>query len=246
MNLLIVIPARYKSTRFPGKPLATIAGKSLLYRVWLRCVSAHGSENVVVATDSEQITAHCEQYGMRWILTPESCLTGTDRVAAAAELIKADFYINVQGDEPLVEPSDIRKVIDAGRERPHHISNAYCGIGNESDYYSQSVPKVVFRPDGRLLYMSRAPIPGHKEYKFTQAWKQVCIYGFPPEALSEFTLRNNKTRLEEEEDIEILRFLELGYEVQMIPVSKSSIAVDFPEDVARVEQELSRSGDPYN
>ena len=94
------------------------------------------------------------------------------------------------------------------------------------------------RPDGRLLYMSRAPIPGDKDDTFQQAWKQVCIYGFPPEALRAYAECGQKTDLEAIEDIEILRFLELGYEVTMVPVSASSIAVDTPEDVKRVERAL--------
>lgn len=234
MNTLILIPARFASTRFPGKPLVDIAGKSLLKRVWERCVPVLGAEKVYVATDDERIAIHCEQQGMQYVMTPTSCLTGTDRLAAAADQLKADLYINVQGDEPLIEPDDIYQVIEAAKQAPGEIVNAYCAIKNEQDYLSRTVPKVVVRPDGRLLYMSRAPIPGAKSAEFIRADKQVCIYAFPPEALKDFTAKGEKTPLEELEDIEILRFLELGYEVRMVPVSGSSIAVDTPEDVARV------------
>jgi 3-deoxy-manno-octulosonate cytidylyltransferase (CMP-KDO synthetase) len=241
MEPLIIIPARYASSRFPGKPLAPIAGESLLYRVWQRCAPVLGSERVVVATDSDEIRAHCEEHGMRWVMTPDTCPTGTDRLAAAAETLQADLYINVQGDEPLVDPADIQRIIDAAHDHPDTVLIAYCAIDEEVDYYSRTVPKVVFRSDSRLLYMSRAPIPGNKDDRFSRAWKQVCIYAFPPAALRTYAAQTTKTPLEDEEDIEILRFLELGYEVKMIPVSQSSIAVDTPEDVARVERALEEA-----
>jgi len=234
MDALIIIPARYASSRYPGKPLVDIAGKTLLSRVWERCVPVLGQQGVVVATDDQRIVDHCEEVGMRWVMTPSTCLTGTDRLAAAAEQLKADLYINVQGDEPLIQPSDIQRVIDLAAQHQGEVLNAYCAIEQEQDYLSRNVPKVVMRPDGRLLYMSRAPIPGTKAADFVRADKQVCIYAFPPEALRAYAACAEKTPLESLEDIEILRFLELGYEVRMIEVSGSSIAVDAPEDVARV------------
>lgn len=238
MKTLILIPARYASTRYPGKPLVDIAGKSLLKRVWERCVPVLGKEKVYIATDDQRIIDHCEEHGMQWVMTPDTCLTGTDRLAAAAEKLEADLYINVQGDEPMIHPDDIKKVIDLAEKTPGEVLNAYCAIETEQDYSSRTVPKVVFRPDGRLLYMSRAPIPGTKSADFVRANKQVCIYAFPPQALRDYASKEQKTPLEELEDIEILRFLELGYEVRMVPVSGSSIAVDTPEDVERVLKAL--------
>lgn len=238
MSVVIMIPARYASSRFPGKPLVEIEGKTLLHRVWERCVPVLGEENVVVATDDQRIADHCAENGMQWVMTPEDCATGTDRLAAAAESREADLYINVQGDEPLVEPADILAVIDAAQARPGAVVNAFCPIADARDYHSLTVPKVVARPDGRLLYMSRTGLPGNKEGAFRWAHKQVCIYAFPPQALRDFAAHGQKTPLEAEEDIEILRFLELGYEVEMVPVSGSSIAVDVPDDVTRVEQAL--------
>lgn len=238
MNIVIIIPARYASSRFPGKPLTTIKGKSLLERVWERCVPVLGQDKVLVATDDQRIANHCAERGMQFVMTADDCATGTDRLAAAAESCPADLYINVQGDEPLIEPADIQKVIDAAMARPGAVVNAYCPIADERDYHSLTVPKVVKRSDGRLLYMSRAGLPGNKEGAFRWANKQVCIYAFSPKALLDFAGHGRKTPLEAEEDIEILRFLELGYEVEMVRVSGSSIAVDVPEDVARVEEAL--------
>lgn len=242
MNIVIMIPARYASSRFPGKPLTTIKGKSLLERVWERCVPVLGEDKVLVATDDQRISNHCAERGMQFVMTPGDCATGTDRLAAAAESYPADLYINVQGDEPLIDPADIQKVIDAAMARPGAVVNAYCPIADERDYHSLTVPKVVARLDGRLLYMSRAGLPGNKGGGFRWANKQVCIYAFPPEALRDFAAHGGKTPLEAEEDIEILRFLELGYEVEMVPVSGSSIAVDVPDDVSRVEEALEARG----
>jgi 3-deoxy-manno-octulosonate cytidylyltransferase (CMP-KDO synthetase) len=143
----------------------------------------------------------------------------------------------VQGDEPLMNPQDILDIIKAAEKYTGEIINGYAPI-NEEDYQNLTVPKVVIRPDGRLLYMSRSPIPGNKNGSFQKAWRQVCVYAFPKIALQTFISECKKTPLEAQEDIEILRFLELGYEVRMIPLSVDSIAVDVPEDVERVKQKL--------
>ncbi|WP_081619327.1 3-deoxy-manno-octulosonate cytidylyltransferase [Thioalkalivibrio sp. ALE28] len=238
MDSLIVIPARFSSSRFPGKPLVEIKGKSMLRRVWERCAPVLGKAGVVIATDDGRIVEHCEQHGMRWVLTSSDCMTGTDRVAEVAKEMEAGLYVNVQGDEPLVEPGDIEKVIEVAGKSPGMVVNAMCPITDSRDYVSLTVPKVVVGPDGRLLYMSRAAIPGNKDGIFKKGQRQVCIYGFPPEPLRAFAAHECKTPLEKEEDIEILRFLELGYDVRMVLASGTSIAVDVPEDVTRVERAL--------
>lgn len=244
MNPLVVIPARYASSRFPGKPLVEIAGKTLLQRVHDRVVPAVGRERVLIATDDNRIRKHCVSCDMNVVMTSADCLTGTDRVAEVAQQVEADVYINVQGDEPLIEPGDIQAVIDAAEVRPGRVINAMCPIAQEGDFRSRTVPKVVTAPDGKLLYMSRAPIPGTKEDAFVSAFKQVCIYAFPPSTLDAFAAQPEKTPLEDVEDIEILRFLELGFPVHMVVVSGSSIAVDVPGDVDRVLAVLSRENGP--
>ena len=238
-KFVIIIPARFESSRFPGKPLIDLCGKSMIHRVWERCCLALPQNLVYVATDSLNISEHCEALGIQVIMTSSSCLTGTDRVYEASKKIKADIYINVQGDEPLIDPEDIKQVIALSDSNPDNIVNAMCPISNELDFVSSTVPKVVTRPDGRLLYMSRAAIPTNKKLEFISAKKQVCIYAFPKASLVDFSKVKNKTPLEEVEDIEILRFLELGYEVNMIEVSASSVAIDIPNDVARVEAILN-------
>jgi 3-deoxy-manno-octulosonate cytidylyltransferase (CMP-KDO synthetase) len=237
MKSIIVIPARMQSSRLQGKPLIDIAGKTLIQRTYDRCIMAVPKEQIYVATDNAEIFKHCKQSNMQVVMTSENCLTGTDRVAEVAEQIEADYYINVQGDEPLMNPQDILDTIKAAEKYTGEIINGYAPI-SEKDYWSLTVPKVVIRPDGRLLYMSRSPIPGNKNGSFQKAWRQVCVYAFPKIALQTFIKEGEKTPLEAQEDIEILRFLELGYEVRMIPLSIDSIAVDVPEDVERVKQKL--------
>jgi len=237
-SYVVVIPARLASTRLPNKPLIDILGQSLLERTWNQVVKAVDREKVYVLTDNELIRAHCRERGIQAVLTSENCLTGTDRVAEFAINNIFDYYINVQGDEPLINTDDIEKIISQLELESQKIINGYAEIHNEEDFRSLSIPKVIFRPDGRLLYMSRGPVPNNKQNKFIKAHKQICIYAFPRNPLIEFANLNHKTDLEEIEDIEILRFLELGYEVKMIELSGESVAVDTPEDVEKVKKIL--------
>jgi 3-deoxy-manno-octulosonate cytidylyltransferase (CMP-KDO synthetase) len=239
MNAVIVIPARYKSTRLPGKPLIDLAGRSMILRTYDQCLKVLPREKIIIATEDKRIADHCEKEGASVIMTSDNCLTGTDRVAEVSEKVDADYYVNVQGDEPLCNPLDIHMMLDSIARFQGKILNGYCALTDAEQYNSLSIPKVVFRPDGRLLYMSRSPIPGNKELRFDKGWRQVCIYGFPKDSLAAFSSRSRKTTLEEIEDIEILRFLEMGYDVQMLEMSSESIAVDRLEDVAKVVARLA-------
>jgi 3-deoxy-manno-octulosonate cytidylyltransferase (CMP-KDO synthetase) len=240
MNAAIVIPARFESSRFPGKPLMPILGKSLIRRVWERCVGVVPTNRIYVATDDESIRSHCATFGAETLMTSSRCLTGTDRVAEAAEQIQTDLIVNVQGDEPLISPDDVRTVLRALVENPRVVHNAFCPIEDEGEFHSRNVPKVVAAPGGKLLYMSRAPIPANKEGRFGVASRQVCIYGFTRQHLRSFTQQSVKTPLEASEDIEILRFLELGIDVHMTALNRSTHAVDVPEDVLKIEEILRR------
>lgn len=234
-DIALVIPARYASSRLPGKPLVELLGKSMVERTWRQCIKAVPAAQTYVATDDERIRQHCVERGIQSVITPSTCLTGTDRIAAAAKLIPAKTYINVQGDEPVIDPADIASIVAAAAKHPDEILCGYCEITDEQSFRSPTIPKVITRPDGRLLYMSRGAIPTSKSLGFVRAWRQVCVYAFPADALRAFAAHGRKTAIEEIEDIEILRFLELGYDVRMVEVSSASIAVDTPEDVARAE-----------
>jgi 3-deoxy-manno-octulosonate cytidylyltransferase (CMP-KDO synthetase) len=241
MRYAIIIPARYQSSRLPGKPLVSLCGTPMILRTVQQCLKYAAAEQLYVATDHDRIAAVCAEAGIQVVMTSSECLTGTDRVAEAAQQISADIYVNVQGDEPLFNPDDLRGLIQAAQDHPGEILNGYCAISNEAQFRSTNVPKVVAAPDGRLLYMSRAPVPTDKAHSFIKAWRQVCAYAFPPDALRDFAATPKKTPLEEIEDIEILRFLELGWPVRMVPMSDASIAVDLPADVERAELAIRRA-----
>tara|TARA_B100000989_G_C19527600_1_gene467770 strand:- start:2137 stop:2883 length:747 start_codon:yes stop_codon:yes gene_type:complete len=241
-EFLIVIPARYKSTRLPGKPLIDICGKPMIVRTYEQCIAVAGEENVIVATDDLLVGNECNNYNINWVMTDESCLTGTDRVCQVASKIKASFYINVQGDEPLIDPSDITKMIIEARKDPLNIFCGFAKITNEDDYFSPNCPKVVMSLDQKLLYMSRSPIPGNKEGSFRDSFRQICIYSFPRERLLEFSSIGKKSPIEKVEDIEILRFLEMGLQVRMVLMSGNSIPVDVPEDLAAVKKIILENG----
>jgi 3-deoxy-manno-octulosonate cytidylyltransferase (CMP-KDO synthetase) len=211
----------------------------LIHRTCEQVEKAVSRDLFLVATDSSEIFDHVESLGYRAFITSDKCLTGTDRVAEVASHLDYDYYINVQGDEPLINPDDIKKVISMIKKYQGEVINGYAAITDEDEYRSRNVPKVVFRPDGRLLYMSRSPIPGSKADDFKKAWRQICIYSFPKKSLQDFVEVGKKTILEDVEDIEILRFLEIGYDVRMIPLSNISLAVDNPDDVIKVIKRLN-------
>lgn len=242
MKYIIVIPARYQSSRLPGKPLINLCGVPMIIRTYWQCLKAAPADKIYVATDDMGIHSLCIQQKIQVLMTSSACLTGTDRVAEVAGRVDADTYINVQGDEPVFNTNDLSKLIKSAERYPDQVLNGFCAIKDNELFRSGNIPKVVMRPDGRLLYMSRAPIPTNKKFEFVKSWRQVCAYAFPKAAIQAFVSSTNKSLLEEIEDIEILRFLELGFEVRMIEMSDASIAVDTQEDVLRVEKAIQERG----
>ena len=235
MKFIVVIPARYKSKRLPGKPLAKIGGLPMIVRTYNQCRKVVRKDNIIVATDSVKIKKVCNEYKINSIITSSKCLTGTDRVAEVAKKINCNFYINVQGDEPFFNPYDLKKLINIAKKKPNEIINGYAEIKDKKLFFSSSIPKVVFDRKEYLLYMSRGPIPSNKKFVFKKAWRQICAYSFPKKALSDFTKIKNKTPIESLEDIEILRFLEHGHRVKMIKMSNKSLAVDNNEDLEKAK-----------
>ena len=226
----IIIPARYNSTRFVGKPLVDINGKPMIIRVVEIACETLGKENVFVATDDERISDVIEDYGYQYIMTTD-CSTGTDRVAQASRLLDADIIVNVQGDEPLLDPNDIQKVIDCKLENMNSVVNCMSKL-DPNEATNKNIPKVVFNTKNDLIYMSRSSIPGTKLGVSKNTYKQVC-YAFTKQELNKF-YELKKTPLELDEDIEILRFLELGINVKMVETFGTTQAVDMPDDVDKV------------
>ena len=237
-DFLLVIPARYKSKRLPGKALLDINGLPMIIRTFNQCNKAVPRSKILVATDDKKIQKLCIENNINTLITSNKCLTGTDRIAEVARKIKKDFYINVQGDEPICNPLDIIKLIDNAKKFPNEIINGYTEITDKKLFFSPHIPKVVFRKDGRLLYQSRAPIPFNKKKTFIKAWRQVCIYSFPYKSLKIFSSLRNKTPIEKIEDIELIRFLEMGMEIKMIKMSNKSISIDTIKDLAKIRKLL--------
>jgi 3-deoxy-manno-octulosonate cytidylyltransferase (CMP-KDO synthetase) len=237
-KVVVVIPARYKSSRFPGKPLAKIKGKEMI--LWVAEISekAVGKEFTYIATENEEIANLVKDNGYNVILTSDNCKTGTDRVAEASVEIDADIIINIQGDEPMLNYNDILRVIECKKNNPNFIINCMSDLNSDEDINDKKIPKVVVDGDDNLLYISRSAIPGKKSEKTKKGKKQICIYAFDKECLKDFYSRKNKTPLEFEEDIEILRFLEMGYKIKMLEVNNDTYAVDYPNDIKIVEYKL--------
>jgi 3-deoxy-manno-octulosonate cytidylyltransferase (CMP-KDO synthetase) len=240
----ILIPARYASSRYPGKPLVPLLGKAMI--LWVAELSARavGAEHVFVATDDDRIRQTVEAAGFQALMTSSSALTGTDRLAEAAEQIDYDIYINVQGDEPLVSPHDIHRCRALKADHPDHVINGFTWIDPEEDPASVNIPKVITNEAGLMVYMSRQTLPGYKDASQSPGRykKQVCIYGFNREELAAFRAFGRKSVLEQCEDIEILRFLELDRPVLMYECTPGSLAVDTKSDVERVEAAMRRRG----
>lgn len=243
MKSCVIIPARHASTRFPGKPLVPLLGKPMI--VWVAELSARavGVNNVYVATEDRRIAKEVENAGFSALMTSTQALTGTDRLAEAAQMIDYDVYVNVQGDEPLADPEDIRRSIELKVKHPENIINGFCWIEPGEDPENVNIPKVITNENNIMVYMSRALIPGSKDQVNKPKYykKQVCIYAFTKKELIDFANYGSKSTLEKSEDIEILRFIELGKDVLMFECKAGSLAVDTPEDVPAVEAQL-RSG----
>jgi len=243
MKVIGVIPCRYKSSRFPGKPVAMICGKPMLWHVWNQAMKTKYVDKLIVATDDNRIYDVCYQHGIEAIMTSENHKTGTDRVAEVAERIDGDVFVNIQGDEPLIDPIGIDLVVAAIiNSDEESIANAFSLIENKSDLINGNVVKVITSNTGYAIAYSRSPIPYPKEsdpiYK-----RQIGLYAIRRESILGFPSLN-RGYLELSEGIEMLRYLENGYKIKMVEVSdNNSIPVDVPDDVVRVESLMKNRGD---
>jgi len=238
MSTSIIIPARYGSSRYRGKPLVKILGKEMVIRVADICNKIKGVK-VFIATDSKKIANVVKKYGYKYIFTSSSCLTGTDRVAEASKKIRSKIYINVQGDEPTINPKDIKKVIETKKKFPNHVVCGYDKVHDFENPSSINLPKVVVNSKGELIYISRALVPGKKKIsQKIQYHKQVCIYAFNKKQLKKFYSMKRKSETESFEDIEILRFFDLNEKIKMVKLNSNSVAVDEIADVKKAEKLL--------
>jgi 3-deoxy-manno-octulosonate cytidylyltransferase (CMP-KDO synthetase) len=242
-NVVVVIPARYGSSRLPGKPLVSLGGKPMIQRVYERAKLAHRVNRVLVATDDDRIVKAVQQFGGEARMTRHDHRTGTERVAEVAAHESGDVFVNVQGDEPLLDPAAVDTAVGALLEEPQvAIATVATPIKTPGDIMDPNVCKVVLDFDENALYFSRAPIPwvrdtaGHVQARHL---KHLGLYVFRRDALLEYpTLPQGD--LERLEQLEQLRWLENGWKIRVAEVEHDAVSVDVPDDIARVEKLLQK------
>ncbi|QWG73460.1 3-deoxy-manno-octulosonate cytidylyltransferase [Bacillus mycoides] len=235
MKVVAVIPARYGSTRFPGKPLAEIKGKPMIQRVYERVSLANLVDEVIIATDHESILNSVNMFGGKVIMTKADHESGSDRIAEVAEKVEGDIFINIQGDEPLIHPELIDKVIKESKNDTSSVITAMKKIEDEIEIDNPNIVKVVTASNNEALYFSRSPIPYNRGAEEIDLYKHLGIYCYPRPILTEF-VKLSKSKLEKIEVLEQLRLLENGYSIKVVETAYEAVGVDTPEDIKKVER----------
>jgi len=236
MKTIAVIPARMGSSRFPGKPLATILGRTMIEHIYRRVSMSKSLEATYIATCDEEIKQAAQNFGAPVIMTANTHERASDRVAEATAQIDADLIVMVQGDEPMTHPKMIDTAVAPFKDDLQlDCVNLVKSIDNEADFYSTNTIKVIMNQSGDALYMSRQPIPTLNKLGFenTLAHKQVCIIPFRRATLIDYS-RLPPTPLEQLESVDMLRLLEHGYRVKMVKTEFDTQAVDTEDDLIRV------------
>ena len=242
-SVVVVIPARYESTRLPGKPLADLQGKPMIQCVYERAARAEGIDRVVVATDDVRIRQAVEGFGGEVVMTSSSHRTGTDRIAEASGELDAEFIVNVQGDLPLLDPKVVSDAVaPLLGDDTFHMSTLKTPIRNAEELQNPNVVKVVTDRDGAALYFTRSPIPywrdGAPEGEIL-AHRHIGLYVYRRDFLMTFS-RLAPTPLEQAESLEQLRALEWGFRIRVVEVEEASVEVDTPEDLEKARALLGR------
>jgi 3-deoxy-manno-octulosonate cytidylyltransferase (CMP-KDO synthetase) len=242
-QVVVVIPSRYAATRLPGKPLVMLAGKPMVQRVYEQAKLAQTVHRVLVATDDQRIVDAVQAFGGEARMTRSDHRTGTERIAEVAAHEPGDVFVNVQGDEPLIDPVAIDTTVAALLEEPPaQIATVATPIRHVPDIMDPNVVKTVLDFDSNALYFSRAPIPWVRDTQqkvHVKYWKHLGLYVFQRDALLEYpTLPQGE--LEKIEQLEQLRWLENGWKIRVAEVEHDAVSVDVPEDVTRVEKLLQK------
>lgn len=238
---VIVIPARMASTRLPGKPIRKIAGVPMILRVAERCMQAE-ADRVIVATDAKEILEICEQIdGLECTMTADDIQSGTDRIARVAKFVHDDIIINVQGDEPFIEPALINALINDLKNNPETMMNtAACEFTVGEDVKDPNSVKVVLDKNGFALYFSRLPIPFDRDGNSGATYyKHIGIYGFRKSWLMQFAALE-QSMLENAEKLEQLRALESGVRIKVIKTDYKPVSIDTEEDLTKAEEIMGR------
>ncbi len=244
----IILPARFESTRFPGKPLATVAGKPLIEWVYRRAEKVRGASTVLVATDSEEIARAVRSFGGKAVMTSRGHRNGTERVAEAARGVPCDVIVNLQGDEPVVPEGLVEEMVNRLRAvEDASIVTACHAIERRGEMSDPNIVKVVTDREGRAIYFSRSPIPygawksvHDGGYVVERAWRHIGIYVFRREALMSFA-DLEPSPLEKAEGLEQLRALENGMKILVVVSDEATIGVDAPGDIKTVEKFIARN-----
>ena len=240
----IVIPAREKSTRLPNKLLIEVKGKPIIRWTVENCLKIKNVDNIVIATDSKKIMNSLKDLDIDIFLTPENIKSGSDRIAYVLKNIDDENIINVQGDEPLINPKDIERLADVLKNE-EVITLAYP-IYKEEDFFNPNIVKVVLDKNNYALYFSRSPIPYPRDVKFKdlsknyKIYKHIGIYGYKKDVLYNFSKNLKHSPLEEIEKLEQLRFLYNGYKIKVIEAEKETIGIDTNEDLEKFKQLLNQ------
>jgi len=244
MRIVGIIPARWASTRLPGKPLADLAGKPLIEHVWRRAIKAKRLSRVLVATDDKRIAETVRGFGGEAVMTPANCASGTDRLAWVARTLSCDVVVNIQGDEPFLVPATIDRLVEPfERDRKLAMSTLAAPLPSE-DFPNPNAVKVVCALNGNALYFSRAPIPhardraGQSHTPTTNALLHIGMYAYRKAFLLQFA-HWTRTTLEKLEQLEQLRALEHGAAIRVVRVSKATLSVDTPEDLEKARKLLA-------
>ena len=241
MKVIGIIPSRYASTRFPGKGLADICGRPMLWWVYRSLKRAKGIDEAYVATDDERIVEVCKNYGIPTVMTSDTCPTHLERLYEVSEKIKADFYINVNGDEPLIESSAIEALIPDESVDPSlsYFANGMMILRDPIDAFDCSKIKIATDMNGYGLYMARSPIPYPKARSNFELKKFVGVQCFSKKAL-DFVNVTPRGYLESIEDIDEFRFLENGHRVKFILTEATTLSVDVKKDLEKVRDIISK------
>jgi 3-deoxy-manno-octulosonate cytidylyltransferase (CMP-KDO synthetase) len=234
------IPARYGSTRLPGKPLLPIAGRPMIEHVYTRVARARGLARVVVLTDDERIARAVEAFGGEWEMTPADCASGTDRIAWAVRGWEASAVINIQGDEPLIDPEEISRIAEHLAANPQDPVVTLATAATAEEMANPNAVKVVLARDGAALYFSRSAVPYPRSEGGFIPLKHLGIYGYQRDALLRLAALE-PTPLERSESLEQLRALENGIPIRVLTVARGSFGVDTAADLERVEKILMES-----
>ena len=246
MKIIGIVPARFGSTRFPGKPLVDINGKSMIQRVYEQCIQASRLSRLVVATDDERIMNHVKDFGGEAVLTLPQHNSGTDRCAEVIEKSGTgswDAVINIQGDEPYIHPEQIDLLCSSFDEKNIQLATLVKKITSVDELFNHNNVKVVLNKRNEAIYFSRSPVPYNRNFpeqdwlKYSTYYKHIGIYGYRTKTLLEVS-RLAKTNLEITESLEQLRWIENGYAIRAEITTFDSIAIDTPDDLLRIKAKL--------